>query len=63
MSSDLEVNHSSHCDMCSPGMRNWKRMHLGSPGPDGWRVAICPVHDVAGPVELLPPSLLRAVTP
>jgi hypothetical protein len=52
MSDDLSVNTTSHCDLCSPGMRNWQRHHVG-PGP-GPRVAVCPVHDIAGPPELLP---------
>lgn len=62
MKDDLRVNRTSHCDLCSPGVRNYVRAHLGEPG-DCPRLAVCPVHDVAGPVAALPDSMRHVVTP
>lgn len=57
MRDDLRVNHTSHCDLCLPGVRNYARTHIGSEHSPSPRVAVCPAHDVAGPPELLPPVL------
>ena len=61
MSDFLRVNHTSHCELCSPGVRNCLRAHVGDPNDCGPRVAVCAVHDVAGPVDLLPETM-RLVT-
>jgi hypothetical protein len=57
MSDSPRVNHTSHCDMCSPGMRNQRRTHIGDDHDPGPRIAVCAYHDTAGPPELLPTSL------
>lgn len=61
MSDRLSCNTSSHCDLCTPGQRNWRRVRIGDDNDPGPRVAVCPVHDVAGPVDLLPESLRVAL--
>lgn len=55
------MNTTSHCNLCSPDTRNYVRMHIGDEHSATPRVAVCPVHDVAGPVEALPLSLRPAL--
>lgn len=61
MNEQQQCNISSHCDLCTPGTRNYVRVRIGDPNDCGPRVAVCPVHDVAGPVEALPPSMRTAL--
>ena len=62
MNDDVQLcNHSSHCEMCSPGVRNYVRVHVGDPMSEQVRIAVCAVHDIAGPVDLLP-EIMRLVT-
>jgi hypothetical protein len=63
MTYPLRANHTSHCELCSPGVRNYVRTHIGDPNDCGPRLAICAVHDIAGPVEALPSVLRALVTP
>ena len=56
-------NHTSHCELCSPGMRNYERAHIGDEHSTTPRIAVCPRHDIAGPVGALPVVLRRVVTP
>ena len=57
----LRVNHTSHCALCSPEVRVMVRVHVGDEHSPGPRIAVCPVHDVAGPLEALPTEMRRAV--
>lgn len=57
MRDDPCVNHTSHCDLCTPGLRNYVRVHIGDTQSTSPRVAVCPVHDVAGPLGALPIAL------
>lgn len=65
MTDSLRCNQTLHCELCSPNasapniMRVFARALPGEEG--GPRLAICPVHDVAGSVELLPTSIRWAV--
>lgn len=61
MSDRLRVNHTSHCDLCTPGVRNYVRVHVGDPNDCGPRVAVCPVHDLDGPVEALSGEMRRVL--
>lgn len=66
MSDDLLCNISAHCAMCPPlpqGERNWARKRVGDPHSPTPRIAVCPIHDIAGPLDLLPDSLRHVVTP
>lgn len=64
MTDRLHVNHSTHCELCQsgPGAGNRMRVQIGDLGGQR-RLAVCPVHDIAGPVAALPDSLRRALTP
>lgn len=57
-------NHTRRCSMCEFGRPDLEmvrsRVHLGDP-EKGVRVAVCPIHDVAGPVENYPPGLQTVV--
>ncbi len=59
MSDRLRVNHTSHCNLCSPGMRNYVRVHVGDDHALGPRIAVCAVHDLGGPVEALSIEMQR----
>lgn len=64
MTDSLHCNISSHCTLCptSPvSGRNWARVRIGDPHSTTPRVAVCPVHDIAGPVAALSPSLRAAM--
>ena len=65
MTDRLHVNRTSLCGLCWQQLgRGETRVRLGdTEDGDGPRLAICPVHDIAGPVEALPDSLRRTLTP
>lgn len=53
-----------HCSLC-PIERgsaiNTARVRIGDPHGPVVRIAVCPVHDTEGPVEMLPDELQRAI--
>lgn len=65
MIDDLTCNTSAHCSLCPPvtemAGRNWFRVRIGDPHSVTPRIAVCPLHDTAGPVAALPDPLRRAM--
>jgi hypothetical protein len=64
MSDDPRVKRTRHCSMCPatlPTGRNMARVRLDDEEGVAPRITVCPIHDVAGPVEALPLSLRPAL--